>query len=150
MDYEDLDQSVAEQRMRHLTRRLPKRYRDIAPKPPTLLLSSQPECLEADPAISHYPAQQSLVQAQVLPVRSVLKSLSNAFGLYRQYYAIHFPDHDPVENITPNDLIDTSPALSSNSQLTTITHIPTNHRFYSENGIGMTVKRNRSQASRIF
>jgi len=31
----------------------------------------------------------------------------NIFGLFRQYYAAHFPDHDPDENIAPNDLIDT-------------------------------------------
>jgi Plavaka transposase len=115
MDYEDLDQPVAERRTRRLNRRLPTRYRDIAPEPPAPLppLSSQPERPEADSATSHSPAHQCSVQAQVWPVRRILKSLGNIFGLYRQYYAIRFPDHDPAENITPSDLTDTSPTLSS-------------------------------------
>ena len=117
MDYEDLDQPVAERRTRCLNRRLPKRYRDIAPEPPAPLppLSSQPECPEADSAMSCSPSQQPSVKAQVLPIRRILKSLSNVFGLYRQYYAIRFPDHDPVEHITPSDLTDSSPTSSSNT-----------------------------------
>ena len=122
MDYEDLDQPVAERRTRRLNRQLPKRYRDIAPEPPAPLspLSSQLESPEADSAIPRSPAQQ--LSVQVLPVRRILKSLSNAFGLYRQYYAIRFPDHDPVESITPNDLTDTPPPLSSNN--------PPAHNYY--------------------
>jgi len=114
IDYEDLDRPVAERRTRRLNRRLPKRYRHIAPEPPAPLLplSSQPESPEAGPAVSRSSAQQLSVQE--LPVRRILKSLNNAFGLYRQYYAIRFLDHDPVENITPNDLTDTPPTLSSN------------------------------------
>ena len=122
MDYEDLDQPVAEQRTRRLNRQLPKRYRDIAPEPPAPLspLSSQLESPEADSAIPRSPAQQ--LSVQVLPVRRILKSLSNAFGLYRQYYAIRFPDHDPVESITPNNLTDTPLPLSSNN--------PPAHNYY--------------------
>ena len=116
MDYEDLDQSVAEQRTCRPNRRLPKRYRDIEPEPPALLLppSSQSECPEVDSGKSHSPAQQSLMQVHASPARRILKPVPNAFGLYRQYYATHFPDHDPAKNITPNDLTDTSPTLSSN------------------------------------
>jgi hypothetical protein len=116
MDYEDLDQSVAERRPRRLNRRLPKRYRDIEPEPQASLPppSSQSERPETDSGISRSPAQQSSMQVHASPVRRILKSVRNAFGLYRQYYATRFPDHDPAENITPNDLADTSPTLSSN------------------------------------
>ena len=46
------------------------------------------------------------------PVKRILNSARNIFGLYRQYYAAHFPDHDPDENIALNDLKDTSMDLS--------------------------------------
>jgi hypothetical protein len=42
-------------------------------------------------------------------VRKLLKSARNKFGLFRQYHATCFPDHDPNENITHEDLMDTSP-----------------------------------------
>ena len=45
---------------------------------------------------------------RISPVKKHLVSVRNIFGLFRQYYAAHFPDHDPDENIAPNDLIDTS------------------------------------------
>jgi len=84
MDYEDLDRPVAERRTRRLNRWLPKHYRQIALKPPAPLpsLSSQPECPEAGLAVSCSSAQQSSVQG--LPIRRILKSLNNAFGLYWQ------------------------------------------------------------------
>jgi len=117
MDYGDLDRPVAEWR----TRRLPKHYWQIAPKPLALLppLSSQPKRPEAGSAVSRSSAQQLSVQG--LPIRRILKSLNNAFSLYRQYYAIHFPDHDPIENNTLNDLIDATPILLSN---------PPAHKYY--------------------
>jgi len=121
MDYKDLNQPVAEQRTRRLNCRLLKHYQQIAPKPPAPLppLSSQPERPETGLAVSCSLAQQSSVQG--LLVRRIFKSLNNAFGLYRQYYAICFPDHDPVENITPNNLTDTTPTLSFN---------PPAHKYY--------------------
>ena len=117
MDYKDLDRPVAEWR----THQLSKCYQQIAPEPPAPLppLSSQPKRPEAGLAVSRSSAQQLSVQG--LPVRKILKSLNNAFGLYRQYYAICFPDHDPVENITPNNLTDATPTLSSN---------PPAHKYY--------------------
>ena len=54
-------------------------------------------------------AAPPLPQAVLSPVRKILKSTSNVFGLFRQYHAISFPDHDPNENIVSNDLIDSSP-----------------------------------------
>ena len=121
MDYKDLDRPVAEWRTHCLNHWLPKCYWQIAPEPPALLppLSSQPECPEAGSAVSRSSAQQLSVQG--LPIRRILKSLNNAFGLYQQYHAIHFPDHNPIENITPNDLTDTTQILSSN---------PPAHKYY--------------------
>jgi hypothetical protein len=43
-----------------------------------------------------------------------LRSARNAFGLVRQYRGIRFPDHDPDENITSDDLMDSSPDISFN------------------------------------
>jgi hypothetical protein len=34
-------------------------------------------------------------------VRRLLKSTQNKFGMFQQYHATHFPDHDPNENIAP-------------------------------------------------
>jgi len=42
--------------------------------------------------------------APASPVRKTLKSSCNMFGLFRQYYATGFPDHDPGEHIQLNDL----------------------------------------------
>jgi hypothetical protein len=39
--------------------------------------------------------------------------MRNRFGLFRQYHATQFPDHNPDENVTLNDLIDTPPDGSS-------------------------------------
>jgi len=48
----------------------------------------------------------NLCPTHALLVRRLLKSPCNTFGLFRQYYATRFPDHDPGKNITHNDLID--------------------------------------------
>jgi hypothetical protein len=45
-------------------------------------------------------------------VRTILTSARNSFGLFRQYRAISFPEHDP-DNLTSDDLIDTAPDSSS-------------------------------------
>ena len=84
IDNEDLDQPVAEWRTCCLNHQLPRCYQDIAPKPlvPLLPLPSQPKHPEADSAIS---------------TRRILKSLRNTFGLYQQYYAIHFLDRNPIK-----------------------------------------------------
>jgi hypothetical protein len=109
-------QELAERRSRREHRQLPKCYRDIAPVPPASLPppSSQDmlECVStlAEPVASSAkvtsPSQQCT--ASLSRVRKVLKSARNIFGLFRQYYAARFPDHDPEENITSDDLIDAS------------------------------------------
>ena len=69
---------------------------------------SQVECTYANPSAS-LQAPRDASQS-----RKVLKSSCNGFGLFRQYYAAHFPDHDPARNVSSNDLINTSPILSVN------------------------------------
>jgi hypothetical protein len=118
---QDLDQPLAERRVQRQNRQLPKRYRDIAPEPPTALLPASlqvvSDCPWVDPKV--IPAQPSPVR--ISPVKRLLKSARNIFGLFRQYCAARFPDHDPDENIAPNDLIDTS--LDSSC-------IPPRHDYY--------------------
>lgn len=44
--------------------------------------------------------------APPLPSRKLLRSPRNKFGLFRQYHATQFPEHDPDENTTSDDLLD--------------------------------------------
>jgi hypothetical protein len=97
-DY-DLDHSLAERRGRREHHQLPKRYRDVLPEPPAAL----------PPASTAAPTLPQALSAVLSPVRKILKSAHNVFGLFRQYYAASFPDHDPNENIVSDDLIDSSP-----------------------------------------
>jgi hypothetical protein len=101
----DIDQSLAERRGRREHRQLPKRYRDIPPDPPAAL----PAQLQPSPP----PHIEPMVTSSPIlaPVRKIMKSTCNIFGLFRQYYATHFPEHDPDENLTPEDLMDTSPDI---------------------------------------
>ena len=46
-------------------------------------------------------------------VRRILKSTCNTFGLFRQYHANQFPNHDPGENFSPDDLVDAPSNISS-------------------------------------
>jgi len=108
MQYDDLDQSLAEHRSRRANRRLPKRYQDVMPALPAAVLpiSSQiiPECVQGEPDASRSPFQQlpTLCQAS-----QIIKSAHNTFGLFQQYWTTQFPDHDPGKHIISNDLIDT-------------------------------------------
>jgi hypothetical protein len=111
-----LDQPLAERRGRRENRQLPKRYRDVLPEPPAALPPApQPvasECaLTTSPAtIPASPSSDSEQPPNVYSrVRRLLKSTRNKFGLFRQYHATRFPDHDPNEHITRDDLMDTSP-----------------------------------------
>ena len=103
---DDLHQSLAERRTRRTNRQLPKRYQDIAPEPPAALppssLQVTPEYAHAESNAPHSPSHQSPSHTRL--VRKVLKSPSNVFGLFRQYYATCFPDHDPEAKVTSDDL----------------------------------------------
>ena len=95
MDDEDLNRSLAERRMRRVHRQMPKRYQDVAPEAPATLPPSLQIMSEAEPGTSHPSAS---------PARKILKFSHNIFGLFCQYYATRFLDHDPMEHITLNDL----------------------------------------------
>jgi hypothetical protein len=111
MDDETLHRPLAERRTRREHRQLPKRYRDILPEPPAALpppsLQVTPEDTQTDSNGPQSPSRQSQAPAS-LTDRKVLKSGRNGFGLFRQYFAARFPDHDPGEHITHNDLIESS------------------------------------------
>ena len=115
MDDETLQQSLAERRTRRQHRQLPKRYRDILPEPPAALpppsLQVMPEDTQTDSNGPQSPSQQFQAPAS-LADRKVLRSGRNGFGLFRQYFAARFPDHDPGEHVTRNDLIESlNPSL---------------------------------------
>jgi hypothetical protein len=59
-------------------------------------------------------SQPQQLYAHLSPIRKILKSTCNGFRLFRQYYVAHFPDHDPAQNVSSNDLIDTSSTLLAN------------------------------------
>jgi hypothetical protein len=113
-DYEDLDRSLAQRRGRREHRQLPKRYRDVLPEPPAALppasvLTDAQIVPVMSPPITAAPALPQALSPVLSTVRKILKSARNVFGLFRQYHATSFPDHDPNENIVSDDLIDSSP-----------------------------------------
>ena len=122
-DAVDLDQVLAARRRRR-ERRLPERFRDVLPEPPAALppplqrtlsqpLSESDQPSPIAPASSQEGHEPSSVLSQV---SGTLKSSHNTFGLFRQYHATRFPEHDPDENLTCDDLMDTtSPAGDSST-----------------------------------
>jgi hypothetical protein len=61
--------------------------------------------------------------------RKILKSTCNIFGLFRQYHASRFPEHDPDENIEFGDLMDTSSDLSASVPVDSYHPYPTRSSF---------------------
>jgi hypothetical protein len=115
----DFNQSLAERRSRREHRQLPKRYRDTLPEPPAAFPPVLfPECAQPESVssavISPVSSSSQQPSAVLSQVGRLLRSAPNVFGLFRQYHAIRFPDHDPDENITSDDLVDSSPDISSN------------------------------------
>jgi hypothetical protein len=121
IDDSDLDQALAARRARR-QHQLPRRFQDVLPKPlavlppvsqATLLQplseSDQPEPVA--PTSSQEIHEPSSVLSQV---GGILKSPHNAFGLFRQYRATSFPEHDPDENLACDNLMNTSPDTSTN------------------------------------
>jgi hypothetical protein len=104
---EDLDRSIAERRSRRDHRQLPKRYRDVLPEAPAALPPASSSIPAADARIDT-DASPVIPPHALSPLRKILKSVQNTFGLFRQYRATGFPDHDPNENIAPDDLIDSA------------------------------------------
>ena len=116
VDHKDLNQSLVGYRQCCKYHQLPKQYQNVAPECPATLPPSALQvisaCMQTEPNV---PQSPSLYSSQQDPppaplVRRILKSSHNTFGLFQQYYATHFPDHDPSEYITPNYL-NTSPNL---------------------------------------
>jgi hypothetical protein len=106
MPFDDLDQPLAERRERRVHARLPKRYRDILPDPPAAL---PPPSQPLPPFSNEEPVPLPSPVTVVAKVRKFLNSARNNFGLFRRYHANRFPEHDPNENLTPDDLMETSP-----------------------------------------
>lgn len=105
---EDTSQPIAQRRARRIIR-LPPRFRDDMPQPLTAL-PSQPATsitnLNAPPSsTSEHPA---LAPELPLPAATTsspgqrarrLDSMRNAFQIFRRYYAVNFPLHDPDEGL---------------------------------------------------
>jgi hypothetical protein len=113
---EDLDQPLAERRGRRENCQLPKRYQDILPAPPAALppaphpVTVTSECVPTASAATMQASPSSDQTPNIYShVGKLLKSTRNKFGLFQQYHATCFPDHDPNENIMRDDLMDTSP-----------------------------------------
>ena len=116
MNVDDLDQALAQRRGRR-DPRLPKRYRDMLPDPPAALPPSLQSVCHDDAMLplfqETHPASASRGPSVIAKITKVLKSPRNTFGLFRQYYATRFPDHDPDDNLTSDDLMDISTCPSS-------------------------------------
>ncbi|KAI0058498.1 hypothetical protein BV25DRAFT_1810603 [Artomyces pyxidatus] len=102
---QDLHLPIAEHKGKR-TRRQPKRVRDNQPEPLAALPppSHQPDNVAAlHPLLNQPPGGHSPPSS----FRKLLRSTRNAFGLFRQYYAAHFPTHDPDERSTskPIDIV---------------------------------------------
>ena len=108
-DHEDLDRSLAQWRGRHEHRQLPKHYWDVLPEPPAALPPASMLTGAQIVTVRSPPMTAAALSPVFSPVRKILKSAPNVFGLFRQYHATSFPDHDPNENIVLDDLIDSSP-----------------------------------------
>ncbi|KJA12631.1 hypothetical protein HYPSUDRAFT_152315, partial [Hypholoma sublateritium FD-334 SS-4] len=91
--------SLAQRRPRRENRRPPLRYQHEQPAAP----ASLPLIVE-----SLQPINTNLLPLLpiVKPVRSILESPSNIFGLFRQYFSTSFPDHDPDSEIQAAELSD--------------------------------------------
>jgi len=150
MDYEDLDWPVAEWRTRRLNHWLPKHYWQIAPESPAPLphylhsLNVQRQvwqCLALQPnnrQCKDYLSEES----------SSLWTMHSAFIDNTMQFVSWITIPLKILHLMTWQMPPQPCRLTL--QLTSTTHIPTSLHFYSENGIGTTVKRNHSQASRIF
>jgi hypothetical protein len=102
-------------------RRLPKRFQDLIPQglpflPPPHLTHTE---ATVSPVPVTPPGQHDAESSRLPPtharsliqrVRSFLNTKRNAFGLFRRYETTTLPEHDPEENISPNDLSDIATA----------------------------------------
>jgi len=71
-------------------RRLPARFRDILPQP-------------APPVINDVEAQRTHIPQVLLIVRDTIRTVANAFGLWREYQ--HCPSYDPDSAVDADELV---------------------------------------------
>jgi hypothetical protein len=110
MESEDVDQPLLKRRRRRENRQLPKRYRDVLPQPAEALPptpqspqnAAHPEPVTLPP--THEVVPTALPSAPTR-VSKILNSARNIFGLFRQYHATRFPEHDPDVNTASDDLV---------------------------------------------
>ncbi|KJA15705.1 hypothetical protein HYPSUDRAFT_100251, partial [Hypholoma sublateritium FD-334 SS-4] len=94
-------------------KRLPLRYRVDLP----VQLPGLPPPFVAEPvvSVSSIPILISTGSHQVqLPTRQILKSPCNIFGLFRQYFTVNFPSHDPESELQFSDV---SPSTSDGDKV---------------------------------
>ncbi|KAF9473559.1 hypothetical protein BDN70DRAFT_761574, partial [Pholiota conissans] len=96
---EDESHCLAVRRPRRLNRQLPLRYRQDQPMPPSSL---PPSILPQQKEAISKASSSDLHTIQ--PVRQLLESRCNTFGLFRQYHGIAFPTHDPDADVERADL----------------------------------------------
>ena len=104
--------SLAESSTHRENRRLPKHYWDVLPGPPAALPPTSPD-LPAEfvnnVSVSHTvlpPSRHGTIA--ISPNKQLLRTTCNVFGLFRQYDATFFPQHDPDGNLTSDELLDSS------------------------------------------
>ena len=132
MSNEGLDQPLAERRGHQENCQLPKCYRDILPEHPAALPSTPPapQQVTSECALTtDTPASPSCEQTPKNDSIKLLKSTWNKFGLFRQYHSTCFLDHNPNENITRDDLMDTSPDTFSGYPADSYHPYPTQSSF---------------------
>ncbi|KAG2147860.1 uncharacterized protein EDB93DRAFT_1250366 [Suillus bovinus] len=108
------DMSLAQRQTRHQNRQMPLRFRDVLPQPlPVILLEARDRHLVpvVSVVISNNPS--------ALPVRTVLCTPQNVFGLVRQYFSSEVPSHDPEQYVTIVDLslIQGSPQVNNDEHV---------------------------------
>ncbi|KJA22070.1 hypothetical protein HYPSUDRAFT_202540 [Hypholoma sublateritium FD-334 SS-4] len=79
--------TLAERRPRRENCRLPLRYR-----------------VELPVQLPSLPPPSVVEQVASLPTREILKTPCNTFGLFRQYFAVSFPSHDPDSEVQSSDV----------------------------------------------
>jgi len=90
-------------------RRLPARYRDHLPEPAPAILPPNEPTTETQP----------LLPRIRLIVRDSMRTMVNAFGLWRQY--LHRPTFDPDHMVPPDDLASGTGSLETHSPVTVMT-----------------------------
>ena len=103
---EDVSQPIAQRRARRVIR-LPPRFRDDMPQPlaalpsqpATLTVNTPPSSMSESPALAPELPLPSTTTSSPRQHARRLDSMRNAFQVFRRYYAVDFPSHDPDEGL---------------------------------------------------